>query len=67
VLSHKPGGFDLSKSVSVLEDKAEFYANDRVEKGLLEAAGVKSTDEIKRMLLFFRYAGYDYATLYAFS
>jgi uroporphyrinogen decarboxylase len=63
---------DFSNIVSILNCKTssrptlfEFYANDRFEKGLLEAAAVASDDEIERKILFFRYAGYDYATLHA--
>ncbi|MBI9108188.1 MAG: hypothetical protein JEZ04_15670 [Spirochaetales bacterium] len=43
----------------------EFYANDRVEQEILTAAGVHSIDPLERKLLFFRYAGYDYANINA--
>lgn len=54
----------LSRATPARTTLFEFYANDSFENKLLDAAGVQATDAVERKLQFFRYAGYDYATLH---
>lgn len=43
----------------------EFYANERVERRIVEAAGLHCEEPLERTLQFFRFAGYDYATIHS--